>query len=182
MKQLKEMISSLGQKITNYYESNQEYQFTIPDSNSDDSSQKDTSILEEKSIYPSLEVNLEYMKVKYNTLINSDIVIRPFTLTARDKHYQAFLIYIDGMVDSKTINDFVLNPLMLRNRANTYDSSYVISEGVANNISVRKVRKFNLQDYIYNCLIPQNSIKKIDQFSEIISGINSGNCGLFIDT
>lgn len=44
MKQLKEMISSLGQKITNYYESNQEYQFTIPDSNSDDSSQKDTSI------------------------------------------------------------------------------------------------------------------------------------------
>lgn len=52
---------------------------------------------EEKSIYPSLEVNLEYMKVKYNTLINSDIVIRPFTLTARDKQYQAFLIYIDGI-------------------------------------------------------------------------------------
>lgn len=185
MKQLKEMISSLGQKIVNYYESEEEkYQFTIPDTNADNSPQEEKNYLsEEKTIYSSLQVNLEYLKVKYNTLINSDIIIRPFTLIARDKHYQAFLIYIDGMVDSKTINDFVLNPLMLRNRANTYDSpSQVISEGVANNISVRKVRKFNLQDYIYNCLIPQNSIKKVSEFSEIISGINSGNCGLFIDT
>ena len=39
-----------------------------------------------------------------------------------------------------------------------------------------------MEDYIYNCLIPQNSITKGTEFSRIISDVNSGNCALFIDT
>ena len=110
------------------------------------------------------------MKVRFNALINSDIVIREFTLTARNKQYNAFLLYIDGMVDTTLINNFVLNPLMLKNRANTFDSDEdkVISEAVTNNISVRKVRKFNLLDYIFNSLMPQNSVKKVQEFDELI--------------
>lgn len=124
------------------------------------------------------------MKVRYNALINSDIVIREFTLNARNKQYNAFLLYIDGMVDTKLINDFVLNPLMLKNRANLFDSdeNKVISEAVTNNITVRRVKKFNLSDYIFNNLIPQNSVKKVTEFDQIISAINSGDCALFIDT
>lgn len=137
-----------------------------------------------KDIYPSLNVNLELMKIKYNVLINSDVILREFTLNARGKQYNAFIIYIDGMVDSKLINDFILNPLMLRNRNNTFDGSQnkIISEAVTNNITVRKVKKFNLVDYIYNSLIPQNSVTKDTSFDKIISGINSGNCALFVDT
>lgn len=137
-----------------------------------------------KSLYPSLNVNLEYMKTKYNTLINSDIVLREFTLNARGKQFSCFIIYIDGMVDSNLINDFVLTPLMLRNRSNTFDNAqnHVISETVTNNITVRKIKKFDLVDYIYNNLIPQNDVKKVTDFDEICSSINSGNCALFIDT
>lgn len=135
-------------------------------------------------VYPSIDVNLEYIKVKYNTLINSDIVLREFILTARNKEYKAFLLYIDGMVDSKIINDFVLTPLMLRNRANSYDGEQnrIISEAVTNNITVRKVKKFNTVDYIYQSLLPQNSVKKEREFESIIAGVNSGNCALFVDT
>ena len=135
-------------------------------------------------VYPSIDVNLEYIKVKYNTLINSDIVLREFILTARNKEYKAFLLYIDGMVDSKIINDFVLTPLMLRNRANSYDGEQIriISEAVTNNITVRKVKKFNTVDYIYQSLLPQNSVKKERKFESIIAGVNSGNCALFVDT
>ena len=135
-------------------------------------------------VYPSIDVNLEYIKVKYNTLINSDIVLREFILTARNKEYKAFLLYIDGMVDSKIINDFVLTPLMLRNRANSYDGEQnrIISEAVTNNITVRKVKKFNTVDYIYQSLLPQNSVKKEREFASIIAGVNSGNCALFVDT
>lgn len=135
-------------------------------------------------VYPSIDVNLEYIKVKYNTLINSDIVLREFILTARNKEYKAFLLYIDGMVDSKIINDFVLAPLMLRNRANSYDGEQnrIISEAVTNNITVRKVKKFNTVDYIYQSLLPQNSVKKERKFESIIAGVNSGNCALFVDT
>lgn len=128
-----------------------------------------------ESIYPSLTVNLEYMKTKYNTLINSDVILREFTLNARGKQYKAFLMYIDGMIDSEILNKFVLEPLMMRNKSNIYDGSQnkVISEAVTNNITVRKVKKFDLANYIMNCLIPQNAIKQVTDFEKVMSGINS---------
>ncbi len=127
-----------------------------------------------KNVYPAIEKNLDYMKVKYNSIINSDIIIREFTLTARNKQYKSFLLYIDGMVDSKTINDFILEPLMLKNRANSFDGNEnIVSQNTYNNVIVKKVKKFDLLSYIYNSLMPQNSIKKETEFSEIIMGVNS---------
>ena len=45
-------------------------------------------ITEVKNIFSSLDVTLEYIKVKYNTLINSDIILREFTLVARNRQYK----------------------------------------------------------------------------------------------
>jgi len=145
---------------------------------------KDSSPKEVEDIFPNLQINLEHIKTRYNFLLNSDIVIREFTLNCRDKQYNSFIIFIDGMIDSNAISDFVLESLMLRNKANTFDGmqNKVVSEAIANNITIRKVKKFNLEEYIYNCLVPRNSVKKCTKFSEIISGINSGDCALFIDT
>ncbi len=137
-----------------------------------------------KNIFSSLAVNLDYIKTKYNVLINSDILIREFILNARGHQYKALLLYIDGMVDSKILNDFVLEPLMMRNKNNLFegDQNRIISEAVTNNITVRKVKKFNLADYIESCLMPQNSVKQQTSFDDIFSGVNSGNCALFVDT
>lgn len=136
------------------------------------------------NIFPSLDVNLEYVKSKYNTLINSDILIREFTINARNKQYKAFLLYIDGMVDSELMNNFVIKPLMMRNKNNLYngDQSKVIAEAVTNNITVRKVKKFDMVEYLFNCLIPQNTVEKVEDFEKLFSDINAGNCGLFVDT
>ena len=135
-------------------------------------------------IFPSLSVNTDYLKSKFNLLINSDIIFRNFILNARGKQYQALLIFIDGMINTEIMNEFILEPLMMRNKNNLFEGSQnkIISEAVANNITVRKVKKFNLPNYISSCLVPQNAIKQISSFEEIISGINSGNCALFIDT
>lgn len=140
--------------------------------------------LQSSKIYSNLQQNLEYVKTSYNTLINSDIIIREFILNARNKQYNAFLLYIDGMIDSNIMNDFILKPLMLRNDNNLYNrpQSKVVSELNANNVTVRKIKKFNISDYLFNCLIPQNSVQKIDDFEKIFSGVNSGNCALFVDT
>ena len=195
IKKLKEKnsIRSLFSRLF-FYHPHIEYDFTLPQNDEEritinlqnakkEESSKEAS-KETPKIYTSLDVNLEYMKVQYNSMINSDIIIRPFTLIARNKQYHAFIMYIDGMVDSKTINDFLLEPLMLRNRANIYDtnSDNVVSSAVSNNITVRKVKRFNLVDYVFTSLMPQNSVKMSSDFDEIISGINSGNCALFIDT
>lgn len=130
---------------------------------------------EEVNIFPSLSVNMEYMKTRYSLLINSDVILREFTINARGKQYNAFLVYIDGMVDSEIMDKFILEPLMLRNKSNLYDGSQnkVISEAVANNITVRKVKKFDLSNYLMGCLIPQNAVKEVKDFDEVANGINS---------
>ena len=137
-----------------------------------------------KEIFPSIDVNIDYIKVKYNLLINSDIMLREFILTARNKQYRAFLLFIDGMVDIDLVNNYVLKPLMLKNSANSFEGNQnqVVSEAVTNNITVRKVKKFDIKEYIYNSLLPQNNVKIRSKFEDVFNGVNSGNCALFIDT
>ena len=154
-----------------------EYNFSLPESDQTTIT-NDTQIsqLEKKvNIFPSLNVNIEYMRTKYNLLINSDVILREFTINARGKQYNAFLIYIDGMVDSEIMDKFILEPLMLRNKNNLYDGpqTKVISEAVANNITVRKVKKFDLSNYLMGCLMPQNAVKEVTDFDEVANGINA---------
>lgn len=146
-----------------------------------------TSILsnEEKKVdyfFNSLSVNKEIICAKYNTLINSDVIVRDFILHARGKQYKATLIYIDGMVDSNIINDFILKPLISANQTSPQSTNLTITEAVSSNISVKRTKSFSLSDYIYNCLIPQNSVNLITKFDDLSKGVNSGNCVLLIDT
>lgn len=164
------------------------YNFSLSN-NSEDSefniSQNNIDSFEKsEDVNTDLSVNLDYIKAKYNLLINSDIIIRQFILNARGKLYNAFLFYIDGMVNSQILNHFVLEPLMPRNKSNLFNNEQnrVISESTKDNITVRKVKKFNLSDYIESCLIPQNNVEKNNSFEDVFSGVNSGNCALFVDT
>lgn len=172
------------------YEPQNEYFFTIPEEPNEkepnityENQQPENEKLENQNIYNSLSVNLEFMKSKYNVLINKDIVIREFTLTAHNKTYSAFIMYIDGMINTSDINDFILKPLMLKNKANTYtDETETQKIAVTKNISVKRTKKFNLEEYIYSSLMPQNSVKKVNAFKDISDSINLGNTALFIDT
>lgn len=194
---MKQENSNLKNKINSAlkhffdYSNRYDYNFTISspyenlkENSQNQQSQENEKNFEVKNIFPSLSVSLEYIKVKYNTLINSDIVLREFTLTARNRQYNALLFFIDGMVDSQLINSNVLEALMMRNRANMFnrDQEQVISEAKTNNITVRKVKKFNLENYIFDSLLPQNNVKKVTTFEEAFSGVNIGNCLLFVDT
>lgn len=164
------------------------YKFTLPDTknntNTNEIQSSQNTTTKKENVFSSINVNLDYIKMRYNLLINSDIVTREFILNARGKQHKALLLYIDGMIDSQALNDFVLEPLMMRNKNNLFDGDQnrIISEAVSNNITVRKVKKFDLADYIESCLIPQNNIEKTNSFDDISSGVNSGNCALFVDT
>lgn len=137
-----------------------------------------------KKIFSVLDLNLDYMKSRYNSMINSDIQIREFVINIKNKQYKAFIVFIDGMINSDSLNDFILKPLMLKNASNTStdEQDRIVAQVVTNNITVRKVKKFNMSEYISSCLLPQNTVRETSSFDEIISGINSGNCALFIDT
>ncbi len=162
------------------YEPQKEYNFTIEETqNASNQEFKKEEI--KQNVYNSIEQNLEFLKTQYNQLINSDIIFREFSLVAKNTQYNAFLIYIDGMVDTDLINNYVLKPLMLKNLSNTFEGD-ISKETPENKIVVKKVKNINLVDYIYNNLMPQNVVTKQTEFSELISGINSGNCALFVDT
>lgn len=127
------------------------------------------------NIFPNLQINIDYIKTRYNLLINSDIILREFTMNALGKQYDAFLIYIDGMVDSKIMDDFILKPLMVRNQNNLFDGSQkkIISETTNNNVTIRKIKRFDLPNFLMGCLLPQNAVKQIKNFDEAANGINS---------
>lgn len=165
------------------YSPTNKYDFSLSE-NSEKNINDSNSSNEDYKIFSSIDVNYDYIKTKYNLLINSDIILRKFMLNARGKQYQAFILCIDGMVDSQLLNDFILKPLMMKNTNNLFDKeqSRVVKEAISNNITIRKVKKFDIKEYIENCLIPQNNIKNTNSFDEIFSGVNSGNCALFIDT
>ena len=136
---------------------------------------------DKKNVSSVLQKNIDYVTVKYNALINSDVTIRNINIYAKGKQYSAFLLYIDGMVDSDIINNYILKPLMLKNKSNsdTNADSIVSHEG---NLNIRKSNQSNLKSIIFNSLIPQNSIRTSNKFDEIISFVNSGFTALFIDT
>lgn len=56
------------------------------------------------------EKNLAWMKHRFSIPENNDMVLREFTLKNGTK---AFLVHIDGMVKSATVNEFILKPLLL---------------------------------------------------------------------
>ena len=156
------------------YKPKNEYQFTLPDNPEIDTEKyNNTNSDKIENIYSQIDANLKYIKTKYNTLINSDIITREFTLNTGSKQYKAFILYVDGMVDSQILNDFVLKPLMLKNKFCNNETSKII---------VQKGKKSNIANFIQDCLIPQNNIKQQSSFKDIFSGVNSGNCALFVDT
>ena len=158
------------------YKEQSEYEFILP-KNANNLPEDDAQAKPQK-IYPTLSVNIEYLKTKYNLLINSDVKIRKFVLSIQNKKMLAALLYIDGMVDSETITGSILQPLLLKN-------SIIMQEQRENGrISIKNSHcpRINLENFIYNGLIPHNSVSKETEFEEIIKKVNSGFCTLFVDT
>ena len=68
--------------------------------------------LQPTPIFSNIDKNVEFIKVKYNSMINSDIIMRNFSIAVKGKSYRALLVGIDGMIDSGLINNSLLKPLM----------------------------------------------------------------------
>ena len=159
------------------YKEKENYEFILPNSANNITESKNEL---NQDIYPTLSVNIEYLKAKYNLIINSDIKIREFTLPIKNKQIPAALLYIDGMVDEKTITNSVLQPLLLKNSILMQNENNQQKSG---RLSVKKQDSsdINIEEFIYNGLIPHNSISKETNFEDVIKKVNSGFCALFVD-
>lgn len=172
------MIKNFFNNIFGYKEK-EEYDFLLPTS-SNNINKQFFEKEDETTVEKDLESNLEYLKVKYNMIINSDIKTRKFDITIKNKKLPAFLLYIDGMVEDDAINNFIMKPLLLKN-------SIKMNETIKNSNQImddgkQKYIKFNLENFLYSSLIPQNSVIKETNFKEIVQMVNAGFCALFVDS
>lgn len=156
------------------YKPNNNIDFTIPESPNNLIEESNTK----QNIYLTYDHAIQYIKTKYSLLINTDIILKEFEINIKNKTFRACLLFIDGMIDSDSINSSVLEPLFLRNSI----TMTVPSEDTENKKKLQNVRKFNLKEFLLNHLIWQNSIKVEKTFEDAFEKVNSGYSALFIDT
>ncbi|WP_234125114.1 spore germination protein [Clostridium hydrogenum] len=113
---------------------------------------------QEDYISDNIDDNLKYLKNEFNYPTNKDIVIREFKAMGK---YRAFIVYIDGMADRNTINNFILRPLLKSKGAN-------------------KGEEVRLE-YILENVIETDQVQKVTKSNKIIDEILYGDTGLYID-
>lgn len=116
-----------------------------------------------KKVSKKLSNNLKYMKEVFSIPQNGDMILREFDIVVKDKTIPAFILFYDGMTDREIINNYILQPLML-----------------LANLDIKGDEK-SIADYIKNHILPQNQLKKTDEYMQVIDEINFGGCGIFID-
>lgn len=134
----------------------------IPESEFD-GGEKNKKEDEKPDISKALSENLEYLKKVYHYPLSGDIIIREFDVVVKDRVIAAFIIFIDGMVDRKVVNDDILQPLML-----------------LSNLEIKGNEK-DIANFIKSHILPHNQLKEVRQYRKVIDEVNFGGCGLFVD-
>lgn len=110
-----------------------------------------------------LSENLKVIRERFSLPLNGDLVIREFDIAVKDSVIAAFLFFFDGLVDTKVIDDDILQPLML-----------------LSNLDIKSDGN-DLLTYIRSHILPHNQLKEVCTHQEVIDQVYFGGCGLYID-
>ena len=108
-----------------------------------------------------IRLNIKMVQELFHLPKNKDVVIREFYIPF-DKPVKAAIIYIDGAADTKLVDGFVLQPLML----------------LAN---IHHDKEGDYLETVRNSLVPTNQIQQAEDFRGIINGAVNGDTVILID-
>lgn len=121
--------------------------------------------MSELEIFSDLDSNRQVIGGLFHLDVNKDVIIREFALGTPEQN-RALLIFLEGMVDKNTINNSILQPLMLL-------AGLDKEKEPADRLGVcRKV----VERYL-----PANQVRVIDKFQDMIGEVTSGSTALFVD-
>ncbi|MCD8391446.1 MAG: spore germination protein [Firmicutes bacterium] len=106
-----------------------------------------------------IEENLAYLRKRFSYPLNNDIVIRPMRLKENRK---AFIMFIDGMVDTASVNNSVIETLL---KLPYYSDGEV----------------YKYEEIITEKYIAHSQAQASNDFDEICEEINFGSCAVFVD-
>ncbi|MDD2502805.1 MAG: spore germination protein [Clostridia bacterium] len=121
-------------------------------------SQQNSSSAAENNISNILQQNRLKIEQEFNLPKNKDIIVRDIQI---GKNTDAFIVFVDGMVDNTTINDYILRPLMAENNFDNIGEERSI-------------------DYIIKNVLSVNQVNKATTFNECITQILKGLTALFV--
>lgn len=110
-------------------------------------------------ISPNLDKNLRYMKQRFSIPLNNDLVLREITLKGNRR---AFLLLIDGMVDSSLVDLAIIEPLL---------HLPLITDEM-----IDKTKDGIIQRLVAHC----QGTTSYD-IETVVEEINFGSCALFVD-
>lgn len=118
---------------------------------------------------PSLEENKKSLERIYRLDVNRDVVLRSFRIAA-DPAIRALAVFTDGLVNSRTLNESILQPLLSLTadpRFAEYRQETLSGEDLLSFLSQR--------------IMPNGQIQRGDTFGAVEQAINSGDTALLFD-
>lgn len=113
--------------------------------------------IEKHYVSESVEENLSYIKKRFSVPLNNDVVIRELKMKCG---ISAFIVFYDGMSDSKAINNNIIKSLL----------------------ELPYIRREELGDDLYQYYTTHSQAVSEDDMDNIAEEINFGSCALFVDT
>jgi len=111
------------------------------------------------TVFKDIASNKKYIEEIFSMPRNQDVIIREFKMARKTK---AFLVFVDGMVDKTSVNQFVLPQLMNPDNFNDFSGTCPI-------------------DYIMDNVLSISQLTKATDFIKIKPQILNGLSVLFID-
>jgi spore germination protein KA len=85
-----------------------------------------------------LEINLEYIKQRFNLPANQDVIIREFDIGGDTS---AFLLFLEGMVDNNIVNQFIIPQINCKDNFEILKRDNFSEQSIKNVISINKIIK-----------------------------------------
>ncbi len=119
--------------------------------------------VEVSNLSPQLDDNLRRLRRVFRTDINADMIVREFLLV-HEPPLRAAVVYMEGLIDKKVINDNILAPLMLHAE-----------------LKDRTASKKPLLAVLHE-LLPSNQVEEIQDFEKLTGEVLMGNTVILIDS
>lgn len=126
---------------------------------------------EKKAISTSLSANLEL--VKQRTGNSSDISIRTLKIGEVSPKCLA-IIFIEGMVDTKAINEKIVESIMRKSFADHDSSQHLIQSLTDEGIAIGSIKTVNTQEDLFLALMDGNTIILLDGTDQAIIANTAG--------
>jgi spore germination protein KA len=137
--------------------------FKVKSSGKSFSEIKKKTIMRIEKVAPNLEKDKQKIKEEFNIPKNADVIIREFKIANK---INAFIVYVDGMIDKKNVSNTVLRQLMKSDNLDEYFKNSTVSD---------------LVDYICNSVLSTHETEKHTEYNNILQRVLSGYTALFIE-